>query len=175
MAQRASGIRLSSEAMISRMWMPSSVQPCDLAEVRSSSSLSESVTNRHDSPRFTPSSRNCSASVVLPEPGWPSRRYKRFGTSPPARTSSSPSMPVCTKDMADGVALMIPFRHSFVVVLAGSREPRPKDDMRSKNSSRHDHKKNKQKQKKKKKKHNAHDFHVNSMNYRAGKSAVVRY
>src|SRR3569832_1555495 len=105
--------------MLSRMWMPSSVQPCDLAEVRSSSSLSESVTNRHDSPRFTPSSRNCSANVVLPEPGSPSRWYKRFGACLFVWLLLCLSLLVCFFVLVVGCVLMIPFRHSFVIVIVG--------------------------------------------------------
>ncbi len=47
------------------------------ATFRSSRRLSDSVMYRQRSPRRTPSSRNCIASVVLPDPGRPSMRCER--------------------------------------------------------------------------------------------------
>src|SRR6476620_6967292 len=69
-------------------------KPWRFATRRSSRSLSESVTYNPFSPRRAPSSRNCSASVVLPVPGSPSTKYNRSASRPPHRTLSSPGTPV---------------------------------------------------------------------------------
>src|SRR6188472_1730892 len=47
-----------------------------------------------DSPRFAPSSRNCSASVVFPTPGSPSTSRMRPEGKPPRTMSSRPAIPV---------------------------------------------------------------------------------
>src|SRR5512146_1290059 len=74
--------------------MVSSDQPCDSATPCSSNFDSERVTYRQRSPARVPSNRNWSASVVLPVPGSPSRRYRWLEGKPPPRMSSSPSLPL---------------------------------------------------------------------------------
>lgn len=69
-----SGSSAFSSGMISSMWMPSMFLPCESATLRSSTEVSASVMYSVDSPRRTPSSKNCRASVVLPVPGSPSTR-----------------------------------------------------------------------------------------------------
>lgn len=76
---------------------PSSDQPCAAATSRSSSTVSDRVMYRQRSPRCSPSSRNCSDKVVLPEPGGPSSRYSRACGRPPPRMLSSPSIPVAIR------------------------------------------------------------------------------
>src|SRR5918911_890224 len=46
------------------------------------------------SPAAAPCIRNCSAMVVLPVPGLPSRRCSRLRAIPPSSTKSRPEMPV---------------------------------------------------------------------------------
>ena len=91
---RRAGSSSSSVGVSSVIAIPARSQPCDPATSRSSPSVSASVTYMTVSPRAAPARRNCSASVVLPEPGTPSTRNRRFLVNPPRRTSSRPSMPV---------------------------------------------------------------------------------
>ena len=107
---------MASGGTSSKMAMPSSDQPCRAATTRSSCSLSERVIKPF-SPRLTPSSRYCSASVVLPVPGRPSTRYSRSAWKPPPRMSSRPGFPVDTRcgsmdrvrDRAGGVIVVVRF------------------------------------------------------------------
>src|SRR5579871_1252541 len=80
----------------------SSDHPWEHATPRNSSVVSESVTYNTGSPVRTSWRRSCRASVVLPEPGSPSTRYRRSGVRPPPRISSRPELPVATCGGADG-------------------------------------------------------------------------
>src|SRR6185369_10223659 len=68
--------------------------------------------------------RNCIASVVLPEPGTPSTKYRRLGVNPPRRMSSMPAMPELAGDWAipSGAAGAV-----FMIASAGGggRRPQP--------------------------------------------------
>src|SRR5690349_19816127 len=51
--------------------------------------------------------RYCTASVVLPDPGTPSMRYRRLGVRPPQRMSSRPAMPVADDSAYDAGLLVL--------------------------------------------------------------------
>ena len=86
MVCRALGSARCLIAESSRISSGSSVHPWDRATRSISSRVSESVTYSVFSPLRAASSRNCSASVVFPDPGTPWSRYMAFRGSPPLST-----------------------------------------------------------------------------------------
>ena len=80
----------------------------EAAPSRSSRSVSDSVIYRHFSPAFAPSSKNCSAIVVLPVPGAPSRRNTCPRENPPDKILSSPEIPLLALPAVGSANSLVP-------------------------------------------------------------------